>query len=118
MTNAKRSLAIAVAEQTALALTNIELRETLRRQALRDPLTGPLNRRFVEEWIDREACRADRTRRSFGVIMADIDRSKAINDIYGHDAGDQILKAVADALRGALRAGDAPCRSAARNSSF
>ena len=110
LTQAKRSLGIAVAEQTALALTNIELRERLRLQALRDPLTGLLNRRFVEEWIDREAARADRTGRPFGVIMADIDHFKAINDIHGHDAGDQLLKAVADALRGALRAGDMPCR--------
>lgn len=110
LTKAKRSLGVAVAEQTALALTNIELRERLRVQALRDPLTGLLNRRFVEEWIDREAARADRTGRPFGVIMADVDHFKAINDIHGHDAGDQLLKAVADALRGALRAGDMPCR--------
>ncbi len=110
LTQAKRSLGVAVAEQTALALTNIELREKLRLQALRDPLTGLLNRRFVEEWIDREAARADRTGQPFGVIMIDIDHFKTINDVHGHDAGDQMLKAVADALRGALRAGDMPCR--------
>lgn len=110
LTREKHSLAVAVAEQTALALTNLELRETLRVQALRDPLTGLMNRRFVEEWIDREAARADRSGQSFGVIMADVDHFKAINDVHGHDAGDQLLKAVADAIRGALRAGDMPCR--------
>jgi diguanylate cyclase (GGDEF)-like protein len=110
LTQAKRSLGVAVAEQTALALTNIELREKLRLQALRDPLTGLLNRRFVEEWIDREAARADRTGQPFGVIMIDIDHFKTINDVHGHDAGDQMLRAVADAVRGALRAGDMPCR--------
>jgi diguanylate cyclase (GGDEF)-like protein len=110
LTQAKRSLGVAVAEQIALAITNIELRERLRLQALRDPLTSLLNRRFVEEWIDREAARADRTGRPFGVIMADVDHFKAINDIHGHDSGDHMLKAVADAIRGALRAGDMPCR--------
>ena len=110
LTRAKQSLGVAVAEQTALALANLELRERLRLQALRDPLTGLLNRRFVEEWIDREVARTDTSGRAFGVIMADVDHFKAINDVHGHDAGDQLLKAVADAIRGALRAGDMPCR--------
>ena len=110
LTPAKQSLAVAVSEQTALALTNLELRDKLRTQALRDPLTGLLNRRFVEEWMDREAARADRSGHRFGVIMADVDHFKSINDVHGHDAGDQLLSAVADGIRGALRAGDMPCR--------
>lgn len=110
LTMAKQNLGVAVAEQTALALTNLELREKLRVQALRDSLTGLLNRRFIEEWIDREAARADRSGRPFGVIMADIDHFKAVNDIHSHEAGDLLLKATADAIRGALRAGDMPCR--------
>ncbi len=101
---------MAVSEQTAMALANLELREKLRLQALRDPLTGLLNRRFVEEWINREVARTDYSGRSFGVIMADIDHFKQINDVHGHDAGDQLLKAVADAIRSALRTGDLPCR--------
>jgi diguanylate cyclase (GGDEF)-like protein len=107
---AKKSLAAAVSEQSALALANLELTEKLRLQALRDPLTGLLNRRFIDEWIDREIARTDQTGRSFGVIMADIDHFKHINDMHGHDAGDQLLKAVAHSIREALRPGDLPCR--------
>lgn len=107
---AKRSLALAVGEQTALALANLELREKLRLQALRDPLTGLLNRRFVDEWIDREVARTDRSGRSFGVIMVDVDHFKQINDVYGHDAGDQLLKAVGRTITTSLRPGDLPCR--------
>ncbi|MET3804069.1 diguanylate cyclase (GGDEF)-like protein [Nakamurella sp. UYEF19] len=110
LTPAKQSLALAVSEQAALALANLELRDKLRLQALRDPLTGLLNRRFVEEWLDREVARTDQSGRSFGVIMADIDHFKQINDLHGHDAGDQILKAVGDAIRSSLRPSDLPCR--------
>lgn len=110
LTEAKQSLAVAVGEQTALALANLDLREKLRLQALRDPLTGLLNRRFVEEWIEREVARTNHSGRSFGVIMADVDHFKQINDVHGHDAGDQLLKAIADAIRSSLRAGDLPCR--------
>ncbi len=110
LTKAKQGMGLAVSEQTAMALANLELREKLRLQALRDPLTGLLNRRFVEEWINREVARTDYSGRSFGVIMADIDHFKQINDVHGHDAGDQLLKAVADAIRSALRTGDLPCR--------
>ncbi len=110
LTPAKLSLASAVSEQSALALANLELRETLRLQALRDPLTGLLNRRFVDEWMDREVGRTDQSGRSFGVIMADIDHFKQVNDMHGHDAGDQLLKAVAETIRSSLRPGDLPCR--------
>lgn len=110
LTAAKSSLASAVGEQGALALANLELRETLRLQALRDPLTGLLNRRFLDEWIAREVERTNHSGRCFGVIMADIDHFKQVNDLYGHDAGDQLLKGIADALRSSLRPGDLPCR--------
>lgn len=110
LTAAKKSLASAVGEQSALALANLDLRETLRLQALRDPLTGLLNRRFVDEWIEREVGRTDRSGRSFGVIMADLDHFKQVNDLHGHDAGDQLLKGVAETIRSSLRPGDLPCR--------
>ena len=107
---AKQSLALAFSEQAAMALANLELREKLRLQALRDPLTGLLNRRFIEEWLDQEVARTDQSGRSFGVIMADIDHFKRINDVHGHDAGDQLLKAVAQAIKQSLRPSDLPCR--------
>jgi diguanylate cyclase (GGDEF)-like protein len=110
LTAPKQQLAVAVSEQIALALANLGLRETLRLQALRDPLTGLYNRRFVEDWIDREVNRADHAGQSLGVIMADVDHFKRVNDVHGHDAGDRLLKAVADAIRGCVRAGDVPSR--------
>jgi len=110
LTPAKQSLAMAVSEQAALAMANLELREKLRLQALRDPLTGLLNRRFIDEWMDREVARTDSSGRSFGVIMADIDHFKQINDLHGHEAGDQILKSVGETISGALRPSDLPCR--------
>jgi GGDEF domain-containing protein len=76
LTPAKQSLALAVGEQPALALANLELGEKLRLLVLRDPLTGLLNRRFLEEWMDRMVARPDHTGRSFGLIMADIDHFK------------------------------------------
>jgi diguanylate cyclase (GGDEF)-like protein len=110
LTDARQRLAVAMAEQTALALGNLELRETLRTQALRDPLTGLYNRRFVEDWISRETSRADHSGDPLGVVMADIDRFKHFNDTYGHEAGDRLLRAVADAITRELRQGDVPCR--------
>jgi diguanylate cyclase (GGDEF)-like protein len=110
LSQAKQQLAKAVAEQTALAFANLDLRDRLRVQALRDPLTGLYNRRFVDEWLEREVNRTDRSGNSLGVIMADIDHFKRINDVHGHNAGDELLKAVADALQASLRPGDLPCR--------
>ena len=107
---AKRSLALALGEQAAMTLANLDLREKLRLQALRDPLTGLLNRRFIDEWLDQEVARTDQSGRCFGVIMADIDHFKKVNDVHGHDAGDQVLKAVAEAIKQCLRPSDLPCR--------
>ena len=110
---AKEQLVLASAEQVSLSLANLELRQKLQVQALRDPLTGLYNRRFVHEWMDRELSRrGEETRghRSLGVIMADLDHFKHVNDVYGHDAGDEVLKAVAQAFRGGLRPEDLACR--------
>ena len=110
LTEARQRLAVAVSEQTGLSLANIELRETLRTQALRDPLTGLYNRRFAEEWMSREMSRTDRTGNLLGVIMADIDHFKPYNDAHGHAAGDLVLHAVAETMQGGLRHGDVSCR--------
>jgi diguanylate cyclase (GGDEF)-like protein len=110
LTESMQQLGMAVGAQIALSFANLELRETLRLQALRDPLTGLFNRRFLDEWIEREINRADHAGATLGVIMADVDHFKDINDVHGHDAGDQVLIAVANAIRGSLRAGDVPCR--------
>jgi diguanylate cyclase (GGDEF)-like protein len=103
-------LAVTVAEQFALALANLRLRETLRGQSIRDPLTGLFNRRYMEETLDRELSRAARERRPLSVILLDIDRFKHFNDTFGHEAGDTVLASLGALLRGASRAGDVACR--------
>jgi diguanylate cyclase (GGDEF)-like protein len=106
----KRQLAVPVAEQISLAMANIQLRQKLRIQALRDPLTGLYNRRFADEWIERETARTSRNHRRLGIIMLDVDHFKQVNDLHGHDAGDELLKAVAEVFQSSLRSDDVPCR--------
>ena len=71
-----------------------------------DPLTGLLNRRSMQEKLDEEWLRFNRTQNAYSCIMLDIDRFKNFNDSYGHECGDVVLKGVADALLGAVRATD------------
>jgi diguanylate cyclase (GGDEF)-like protein/PAS domain S-box-containing protein len=103
-------LAGLLAEQIALALANLTLKDKLRSQAIRDPLTGLFNRRYMEETLERELRRADRHSSTVGVIMFDVDRLKPINDQYGHDAGDVLLKAVGELLVRMFRGEDVACR--------
>ena len=107
---AKQKLAVTVTEQVALALSNIRLRETLRNQAIRDPLTGLFNRRYLEESLQQEISRAERSTQQIGVIMIDIDHFKRYNDTYGHEAGDAVLNELGRFLERSLRGGDTPCR--------
>jgi diguanylate cyclase (GGDEF)-like protein len=103
-------LAVIVAEQFALALANVRLRETLRSQSIRDPLTGLFNRRYMEETLDRELSRAEREHCPLSLILLDIDRFKQYNDTFGHEAGDIVLSSLGALLRSASRAGDVACR--------
>lgn len=103
-------LALAVAEHAALGLANIRLRETLREQAIRDPLTGLYNRRYLEATLERELRRAARNHYPVGIIVLDIDHFKHYNDAYGHDAGDTVLRALGIFLLGSVRADDIVCR--------
>lgn len=103
-------LAMTLAEHAALALMNLRLREKLRDQSIRDPLTGLFNRRYMEETLDREILRAGRDQRALGVVMLDIDHFKLFNDTHGHEAGDVLLREVGALLRSRLRATDIACR--------
>ena len=80
------------AEQVGLSVANLRLREALRTQSIRDPLTGLYNRRYLEEMLDREVRRAVRSEQSLGILMLDLDHFKKFNDTYGHDAGDAVLR--------------------------
>jgi len=86
------------------------LQQQLRDQAVRDPLTGLHNRRYLDETMDRELARAKRYRHPIGLVMCDLDHFKAVNDRYGHVVGDEVLKAFADLMRSAARGSDIACR--------
>lgn len=103
-------LAQTLADTMGLALANLKLRETLRQQSIRDILTQLFNRRYMEETLDREIFRAQRTERPLGIIMLDIDRFKDINDRFGHAVGDEVLRQLAHLLQNSVRSGDVACR--------
>jgi diguanylate cyclase (GGDEF)-like protein/PAS domain S-box-containing protein len=107
---AKDQLALTVAEDLALALANLRLRETLRSQAIRDPLTGLFNRRYLEETMEREINRVKRQGTSLGVLMMDLDHFKLYNDTFGHSAGDELLSALGILLKSQIRGEDIACR--------
>ncbi|MBV6403092.1 MAG: hypothetical protein CNIPEHKO_03420 [Anaerolineales bacterium] len=86
------------------------LQSQLREQAVRDSLTGLFNRRYLEETLDRELARAARESYPVSIIMIDIDHFKQINDTYGHEAGDIMLKALGGMLMTHSRRGDFACR--------
>jgi diguanylate cyclase (GGDEF)-like protein len=105
-----REIAVAVADGMSLALANISLREKLRSQALRDPLTGLYNRRYMEDSLDRLVRLAEREKRSLSAVMIDLDHFKKLNDTYGHAMGDAVLRETAAAIIGCLRESDIACR--------
>lgn len=84
--------------------------ETITRLMMTDPLTGLANRRHLSEMLDRELSLARRSGRPLAALMADIDHFKSINDTYGHDRGDKVLKQVAQILRDACRKEDIVAR--------
>lgn len=106
----EQQLARTVAEQVSMAIANLQLRETLQQQSIRDPLMGLFNRRYLDEFFDQEIHRANRNNHEIGVIMLDIDHFKQFNDIYGHDAGDFVLQQVGQLLSRSVRGSDIACR--------
>ena len=105
-----QELGSALADGMSLALANMALREKLRNQALRDPLTGLYNRRYMEDSLQRFVRLAERENREVSVVMVDLDHFKRLNDEHGHAFGDQVLRDSAHALVSALRETDIVCR--------
>jgi diguanylate cyclase (GGDEF)-like protein len=91
---------------TAPVLEVRRLMETLRESSLRDPMTGLNNRRFLEEFIDTLTASSRRKQMHITILMLDLDHFKMINDTYGHDAGDLVLKALANVIKTTVRASD------------
>lgn len=108
--DSQQRLASTVTGQIALSLASLRLGETLRYQSIRDPLTGLFNRRFMEESLDRELQRAVRKHHPLSVLFVDLDHFKRFNDTFGHDAGDLVLRSVADLFRKFFRSDDVICR--------
>ena len=103
-------LAQSMAENLALSLSNIKLRQTLEYQSVRDPLTGAFNRRYMEETLHRELTRAARKKIALSIIMLDIDHFKKFNDTFGHAAGDLVLTYLSSLLQNQVRGEDVVCR--------
>ena len=100
----------AMTDRVGPALANLKLRDALRELALRDGLTGLYNRRYLEDALNRELHRAERSGKPVSVVMIDIDHFKHFNDKYGHDAGDFVLSALARAITKSIRPSDIACR--------
>jgi len=97
-------------EDCSLALHNLKLQSALRDSSIRDPLTGLFNRRYMEEILQLEAERAERSQAPLAILMVDLDHFKRLNDTYGHKVGDVVLRDVARTLKASLRKGDIACR--------
>jgi diguanylate cyclase (GGDEF)-like protein/PAS domain S-box-containing protein len=107
---ARQQVAMTAAEQLSLALSNLRLQQSLRAQAIHDPLTGLFNRRYMEATLARELLRATRRGVPLGLVMLDIDHFKRFNDTFGHAAGDTLLREVGALLRKRIRGEDIACR--------
>lgn len=90
----------------AIALKNSMLMEEIRREAVRDPLTGAFNYRYFHERLNEEIKRSDRASSPFSLILLDFDNFKTLNDIHGHSFGDQALKSIASSILSVLRGSD------------
>jgi diguanylate cyclase (GGDEF)-like protein len=100
----------ALCEIVAIAVRNAMLYAEMQELAARDKLTGLYNRRLFEEQFDAAVARSLRNGEELSLLVVDLDGLKRINDLGGHPAGDEALKALAESLQATIRAGDVPCR--------
>jgi diguanylate cyclase (GGDEF)-like protein len=106
----ERELFRYLAAQASVSMENVDLHELVQRQAVTDELTGLFNHRRFQEVIDSEVERARRFEQPVGLVMLDIDDFKSVNDTYGHQQGDVVLREVAGVLRASSRDIDEPAR--------
>jgi diguanylate cyclase (GGDEF)-like protein len=96
--------------QVSIALQNADLHARVAESAVRDPLTGLLNRRFFDEAVETAYATAARSGEPLSLIVLDLDRFSDVNNTHGHAIGDAVLRNVAGAMVGAVRAGDIVAR--------
>ncbi|MGH2945350.1 MAG: diguanylate cyclase [Solirubrobacteraceae bacterium] len=109
-THGERELFAYLTNQASVSVENVDLHETVQRQAVTDELTGLFNHRRFQEVMAVEVERARRYSHEMGLIMLDIDNFKHVNDTYGHLQGDLVLREVARVLRQSSREIDEPAR--------
>lgn len=98
------------AKQIELAITIADLFQAVKEQAITDGMTGLYNRRYFEEFVKKEAVRANRQNQKFTVIGIDLDFLKKINDVYGHNYGDIAIKSISEVLKNSCRSIDIAAR--------
>jgi diguanylate cyclase (GGDEF)-like protein/PAS domain S-box-containing protein len=106
----KQRLAMTMAEHVGMALSNLKLHETLRNQSIRDQMTGLFNRSFTEESLELELRRAMRSQNPLSVIMVSLDNFQSLNEDFGLEIGESILRRTGMLLQGNVRKGDIACR--------
>jgi diguanylate cyclase (GGDEF)-like protein len=109
-TAGERDLFHYLATQAGVSMENVGLHETVARESVTDELTGLFNRRRFDEVLDTEVERAKRFGHSMALVLLDIDDFKLVNDTYGHQQGDVVLREVARVLRESVREIDEPAR--------
>jgi diguanylate cyclase (GGDEF)-like protein len=109
-TDDARELAEWFVSQAAIALENARLHGIVKRQAVTDDLTGLANRRRFVEALEAELNRAERFGTELAVVIGDLDDFKSINDRFGHEFGNDVLRAVGDLLRESSRDVDVAAR--------
>jgi diguanylate cyclase (GGDEF)-like protein len=97
-------------ELASVSIAGLNLRAKLENQSIRDPLTNLFNRHFMEIALEREMHRVSRRDTSLSLFMIDVDHFKGFNDTFGHEAGDAILREVAECFRQTARGEDIICR--------
>ncbi len=97
-------------ELAAMTIAGLNLRAKLENQSIRDGLTRLFNRHFMAIALEREVHRALRSTTPLAVLMLDVDHFKAFNDTFGHEAGDTVLREVAECFRQSVRSEDVVCR--------
>ena len=95
-----------LADQAAIAISNARMHQAVNQQARRDALTSLPNRRALDERLDEAISHSNHSGSPFSVVMMDLDEFKIINDTYGHETGDDVLRQLADSLMQSLRSTD------------